>query len=390
NGEFIGTWAIYGYQKCPDDHHRIEPDEETAPVVREIFQWRRSGMSYQNIARRLNERNIPSPGRYHYLKGNAKSERYAGAVWKVCSIKNILSSEIYLGHMVQGRKRSGFSEGRQPYRVPKSEWMIVRNTHEPLVDEETFQAVQQMAEKARTAYHERQGKYDTLGTTPNILRKLVCCADCKRPLVRYKNVNGSTGRRYYVYICQSHSNDPASCPKKYFHEARLIEILWDTLQHEIALAENLDKLVRQYSKSARAAGREAAVQREIAAAKQSLSRAEMLHDSLYQNYAGKLMSEREYTEMKQQYRSDMERAQARLDELEQRQRTERQQTTENPWLTACGQFKEERALTEAMAHALIERVEIDAENRVSVTLRYRDEYNALLRLLEAEGEAGPV
>lgn len=86
----------------------------------------------------------------------------------------------------------------------------------------------------------------------------------------------------------------------------------------------------------------------------------------------------------------MERAQARLDELEQRQRTERRQTTENPWLTACGQFKEERELTQAMAHALIERVEIDAENRVSVTLRYRDEYNALLRLLEAEGEAGPV
>ena len=99
------------------------------------------------------------------------------------------------------------------------------------------------------------------------------------------------------------------------------------------------------------------------------------------------MSEREYTEMKRQYRSDMERAQARLDELEQRQKDERQQTMENPWLTACGQFREEQALTADMAHALIERVEIDAENHVSITLRYRDEYNALLRLLAAEGEA---
>ena len=387
NGEFIGAWAIYGYQKCADDHHRIEPDRSIAPIIREIFQWRFSGMSYQNIARRLNERNIPSPARYHYLKGTVKSERYASAVWNVCSVKNVLSSEVYLGHTVQGRKRSGFSEGRKPYRVPKSEWVIVRNTHEPLVDEETFQAVQQMAEKARAAYHERQGKYDALGTTPNMLRKLVYCADCKRPLVRYKNVNGSTGRRYYVYICQSHFNDPASCPKKYFHEAKLIEILWDTLQREIALAENLDKRVRQYSKSPKAASREAAVKREIAAAKQALSRAEMLYDSLYQNYAGKLMSEREYTELKGQYRSDMERAQARLDELEQRQKDEQRQTVENPWLTACGRFKEEQALTQAMAHALIERVEIDADDHVSITLRYRDEYNALLRLLAAEGEA---
>ena len=130
----------------------------------------------------------------------------------------------------------------------------------------------------------------------------------------------SKGIRYYVYICQSHADNPVSCPKKYFHETKLIEILWDTLQREIALAENLDKLVRQYSKSSKAVSQEAAVQREITATKQSLSRAEMLYDSLFQNYADKLMTEREYTEMKRQYRSDMERAQTRLNELEQRQK----------------------------------------------------------------------
>ena len=86
----------------------------------------------------------------------------------------------------------------------------------------------------------------------------------------------------------------------------------------------------------------------------------------------------------------MERAQVRLDELEQQQRERRQQTTENPWLAVCGQFKEEQALTEAMAHALIERVEIDAEDHVSITLRYQDEYRALLQLLAAAGEAVPA
>ena len=75
NGEFIGAWAAYGYQKCADNRHRIEPDKETAPVVRDMFQWRPSGMSYQNITRKLNERGVPSPARYHYLKGDAKSER---------------------------------------------------------------------------------------------------------------------------------------------------------------------------------------------------------------------------------------------------------------------------------------------------------------------------
>ena len=129
------------------------------------------------------------------------------------------------------------------------------------------------------------------------------------------------------------------------------------------------------------------MKREIAGEKQALDRATMLYDSLYQNYVDKLMSEQEYTEMKQKYRSDMDRAKVRLETLEQQQKESRHQTTENPWLTACIQYQQETELTEAMAHALIERVEVDAENHVSVTLRYRDEYRALLQLLEAEGEA---
>ena len=109
SGEFIGTWAAYGYRKCAGDRHRIEPDEETAPVVRDMFQWRLSGLSYQKITRRLNERGIPSPSRYHYLKGETTSERYAHAKWDVWVVKNILKNEVYLGHMVQGRKHTSLS-----------------------------------------------------------------------------------------------------------------------------------------------------------------------------------------------------------------------------------------------------------------------------------------
>lgn len=386
-GEFIGAWAAYGYQKCAEDSHRIEPDMETAPVVREIFALRLTGISYQQIARKLNERGVPSPGRYLCLKGITKCKSYAGSRWNVTTVKKILTSAVYLGHMIQGRKRSGFTEGRKPYQVSESEWVIVRDTHEPLIDEDTFRTVQQMAEQATSAYKERLGRYDGLGTIPNILRGLIYCADCKRPLVRYKSVTNNGKNLFYVYICPSHSADLSSCPKKYLHETRLKEILWDTLQREIALAVNLDKLVRQYSRSAKAVSQEAAVKREIAAARQALDRANMLYDSLFQNYADKLMTEREYTEMRHQYRSDMERTQARLDELERQQQETRRQTTENPWLTACGQFKEEKVLTGDMAHALIERVEVDAKNHISITLRYRDEYRALLQLLEAEGEA---
>ncbi len=144
-GEFIGTWAAYGYKKCADDPHRIEPDGETAPVVDEIFRLRLSGLSYTQIARTLNGRGIPSPARYHYLKGDTKCGRYADAVWKMHTVKMILSNKVYLGHMVQGRKRRAFYEGGKQQRIPEDGWMVVYDTHEPLIGEEVFDAVQQMA-----------------------------------------------------------------------------------------------------------------------------------------------------------------------------------------------------------------------------------------------------
>lgn len=389
-GEFIGAWAAYGYQKCANDPHRIEPDAETAPVVREIFALRLTGISYQQIARTLNEREVPSPGRYLCLKGAAKCESYANSRWGVTAVKKVLTSEVYLGHMVQGRKRSGFTEGRKPYQAPESEWVIVRNTHEPLVDEETFHVVQTMAAEASNAYKERLGRHDSLGTTPNILRGLIFCADCKRPLVRYKSVTNNGKKLFYVYICPSHSADLVSCPKKYLHETELKEILWDALRQEIALAGKMEKLTREYNRSAKVINREDTLKREIAAAKQAVERANRLYDSLFQNYHDKLMDEQEYTELRRQYRAEGVVAQERLEALERQRQDERRQTVENPWLTTCGRFRADTELTEDMAHALIDRVEVEADNRISLTLRYRDEYRSLLQLLVAEGEAVPA
>lgn len=141
-GEFTGTWAAYGYQKCADDPHRIEPNGETAPVVQDIFKKRILGMGYTQIARELNRQGIASPARYHYLKGDARSERYAHTEWSPKVVHDILVNEVYLGHMVQGRKRQSFSEGKKQQLLPHAEWMVVRNTHDPLIDEDTFQKVQ--------------------------------------------------------------------------------------------------------------------------------------------------------------------------------------------------------------------------------------------------------
>ena len=91
--------------------------------------------------------------------------------------------------MVQGTKRQSFYENRGQYMKPKEEWIIVENTHEPLIDRETFDKVRALAQRKNAEYFENLGRFTHLKTTENILKGLVYCADCKRPLVRYKNVS---------------------------------------------------------------------------------------------------------------------------------------------------------------------------------------------------------
>lgn len=139
-GEFTGCVAAYGYQKA--DHGKLEIDGETAPVVRDIFQWAAGGMSDMGIAQKLNALGVPSPSQYRYRKGILKNERYADMrYWYKSTVRRILVNPVYLGHMVQGKTKSDLWGKGGCVELPREQWVEIKNTHEPLVDEETFLAV---------------------------------------------------------------------------------------------------------------------------------------------------------------------------------------------------------------------------------------------------------
>ena len=342
-------------------------------------------MSFNKIAKHLNDSGVPTPAQYKRQTGEIQTDRYVNARWNIFTLKNILESEVYIGNLVQGRKISGLCQGQKQRRTSKEEWIIVKNTHEPLVDRETFRQVQELAQKASETYKKTLGKYDHLDPMPNILRGLVFCADCGKPLTRYKQVTHGK-HLYYTYICPTHHADSTACPRKYLYETKLKEVLWSTLRREIQLAENVGKLVKVYEHSPAILESKSALEQELRKASQALERYKTLHDSLYENYVDGLMDEWEYTEMKRQYRSQMEQAQARLDELEQQKASRARQTTRNLWLTACSHFADETGLTEEIAHALIQRVEVDASGYISITLRYQDEFQNLVSILQTAGK----
>ena len=371
-GEFIGAWAPYGYRKDP---------EETAPTVRQIFKWRSEGVSVVQIGRRLNDAGILSPSAYLYETGEVKTEKYKGVPWHTQVLKNLLSHPVYIGHMVQGRKKQSFYEGKRQTYVDEADWIIVRNTHEPIVDGEIFEKVQQIARQRKKEYHEKLGKFSHLEHTENILQGLVWCPNCNRPLVRYKNVSHGT-KLWYTYICPGHADDPARCPFVSIREEDLSDVLFTAIQSQIQLAADLEDVVKRLNAEPGFRRQRSDAAAKLEAARRTLKRSQSLYDSLYQNYVEQLMTEQEYVTLKARYKAEAEEAERLIAVLEQKQRESKVYTAENRFLTEFRSFMGTDTLTKEMALALVERIYVDADRNIDIRLRYRDEYIALLKFVE--------
>ena len=152
NGFHIGSFALYGYRKNPDRRGHLLIDEEAAAVVREVFTLFSQGYGKTAIARMLNERGIPNPTEYKRLQGirYRQPKGKGSTLWKYFAISNMLTNEIYIGNMVQGKYGSVSYKTKQNKPRPKEEWIRTEGTHEPIIEQELWERVQKMlAERAK-------------------------------------------------------------------------------------------------------------------------------------------------------------------------------------------------------------------------------------------------
>jgi len=381
-GEFIGTWAAYGYLKDPENKHRIIVDEETAPIVHDIFQWRLSGINYHNIAQELNRRGIPSPGRYRLEKGLAKDKCFAKALWRGEIIKTILFNEVYLGHMIQGRTQTVLWKGQGLTCQPKDKWVVVKNTHEAIIDQDLFDRVQKINEQTTKVYSQRLPRFPDAAKTENILKGLVYC-DCGSGLVHHKNVRENKYKEpkvrvWYSYTCRVHSNDEERCSFTSILETDLLEAVSSVIKSQLATALDMEKLIKSAVNKNNVFCQKQKIRQHIDQVKEQLVRNIRLRERLCDDYLDGLMDEKDYLYAQNRYKEKEVGLTALLDELvAQEQVIKETQTEENPWLQALLSFRDEPELTRKMALALVERVIVHSKTAVTVNLRFEDEYRRL-------------
>ncbi len=180
NGFHIGAFALYGYKKDPDQKGHLLIDEEAAAVVREVFTLFSQGYGKTAIARMLNDRGIPNPTEYKRLHGlrYQQPKRKNSTLWKYFAISDMLTNEIYIGNMVQGKYGSVSYKTKQNKPRPQSEWYRVEGTHEAIIDRPLWNRVQSMVA-------ERAKPFDC-GTVGLFARK-ARCANCGYTMRSSKN-----------------------------------------------------------------------------------------------------------------------------------------------------------------------------------------------------------
>lgn len=226
-GEFISPFATFGYEISKNDNNKLVVDPIASKVVKKIYELYINGFGFTKIANYLNYNNIPCPSLYKYRKGsklNVISSRSRDEIkWNPNAIRNILTNEIYIGNLIQGKRTTISYKNHKIIKKPPTEWIRRENTHEAIINKENFFKVQ-------SAIKERKKVLKSNGTVHNFSGK-VFCNECNR----YMRKKNSLKNEYLT--CSNNYNGYNACENK-------SSIRYDVLENLVL--EQINKKIKEF------------------------------------------------------------------------------------------------------------------------------------------------
>ena len=351
-GKYHARKAPYGYVKSDTEKKTPIVDEEAAAVVKRIFEMRASGLSPHKIADKLNEDKIPNPSKYSFDKYGIVGKRNHFNLWAFCAVNSILRNPTYLGHMAQQRWGSVSYKNHKRYKKDESEWIVVKNTHEPIITQELWDKVREVEKSVA------QGRKTKRGYT-HPLSGFLFCADCDGKMkLNYINRDG---KLYFNFNCGNHLRLGKSYCFSHFIRAKDIEaIVLDDIQtmaQRIVLDEKTirEDFIRHNAELADQAIKSAKKGLQIKRKrKEELSR---LMQLAYEDRLKGKMPEDICIDFIQMYSDEQKRLENEITELEERL-TETTNTIQSAddFIRNIKKYLEAPELTREMCYELIDRI----------------------------------
>jgi len=319
SGKPITSQPVYGYLKDEDGEFVIDP--EAAPVVKQIFSLCLAGNGPTKIARMLTEQNIPTPGTLEYQRTGSTRRYYPDypCRWATNTVCHILERREYLGHTVNFKTEKVSYKVRASVLNPEDKQVIFENTHEPIIDQETWERVQELRKQRK-----RPNRYDEVG----LFSGLVFCADCGS--VMYQQRYETAKRHQDCYICGSYKKRTADCTAHFIRTDLLTAGVTSNLRQITNYAAKHEaKFMKLLAAQNEDGGKrkEAARRKEIEAAQKRIAELSSIFKRLYEDSVIGRISDERFMELSADYEKEQAGLKARIAELQAEQSRAREVST---------------------------------------------------------------
>ena len=360
SGKHLTGTVIYGYLwNEARDQWLVDP--EAADVVKRIFAMTIDGYGPYQIASKLKEEKVLIPSAYlaQHGEGVNKNKTFKDVYgWGSSTICNILEKREYLGHTINFKTRKHFKDKKSHY-VPEDEWTIFENTHEPIIDQQTFDLVQKIRGNVRR-YPDGWGE-----AAP--LTGLLYCADCGGKMYVHRTNNG---KRISQYTCSQYSKVPVGklCTTQHrINEDVVLSLVSEMLKAIAEYAKHDRAEFVRVVQEAQSSQQTAEVKKQrtrLATAKQRVSELEVLLCKIYEdNILGKLSDSR-YATLDAQYEKEQSELTAEISVLEKAVKSyEKHEKDADRFIALIDKYENFDKLTIAMLNEFIEKILVHERDR---------------------------
>ena len=371
SGKPTTNYAIYGYKKDPNDKNKWLVDEEVAAVVRRIFRLTIEGKGPYDIARILFEDKIETPAVYFGKRGMGiwkSKEKFTNPYnWSGFIVGQILSKPEYMGHTVNFRSHKASYKDKTAVKNPKEEWLIFENTHEAIVDRETWELAQKLRKTPK--------RIDTLGEA-NPLTGLLFCADCGAKMYNHRTKGG--GKKPYpsdFFDCSAYTlayqKRTKACKGHHITTKAIRTLILDAIRTVSTYAvSNRDEFMEKIRCASQIKQEETAkeIKRKLNRDKKRISELDVIIKKLYESFAVGRVSEERFDSLLSEYEAEQKELQISV-KSDEEHLSAFETDTENTeqFIELAKKYTDFSELTVPMINEFIDKIIVHAPEKLTAT-----------------------
>lgn len=279
------------------------------------------------------------------------------------------------GNTVQGKRRTKSYKIHKVEQVPEEEWIRVENTHEPIIDKQTFEKAQKLAAQDTRV----EKKTNQLSTWAGMLK----CMDCKRAMNKKSSTN-KTGKTYEYYICSTYRKKSNKlCTKHTIKIEQLEKAVLQAINLHISLLIDIEKLFEKLDNCSLKKEKEQISKNMIIVKQKEISKIENFKKTLYQDWKNEDLTREEYLTYKKSYDEDLERLKQNIENLKKEEGKKSQNAIKNKWLETLKKQKKIEKLSRDIILELIECIYVHENKEITIKFKFEDEFSGIIEKKEA-------